>query len=126
MAGSLLTLGPTDESRNRASMIRNVVVPIAALGLIVQASLSPAEASEELMSRSGCISCHRVDQKLLGPGFKEVAARYRSDPQAAARLFRKVRDGGEGEWGDLPMQPNGEEKVSDADLQQLLDWILKL
>lgn len=107
-------------------MIRDVVVPLAALGLIMQASPSPVAASEELMSRSGCISCHRVDQKLLGPGFKEVAGRYRGDPEAAARLFRKVRDGGEGEWGDLPMQPNTEEKVSDADLQLLLEWILKL
>ena len=89
-------------------------------------STSAGAADEELMSRGGCISCHRVDQKLLGPAFKEVAARYRGDTQAAERLFAKVREGGEGEWGDLPMQPNSDEKISDVDLRALLDWILKL
>ena len=78
------------------------------------------------MSRSGCISCHRVDQKLLGPSFQDVAVRYRGDPDAAAKLFAKVREGGEGEWGDLPMQPNGEEKISDADLRTILEWLLRL
>lgn len=110
-------------------MIKRFVVlarAVWALSLGAQASLSTAAANEELMSRSGCVNCHRVDQKLLGPAFKEVAARYRGDPQAAARLFRKVRDGGEGEWGDLPMQANNEEKVSDADLRLLIEWILSL
>lgn len=99
---------------------------VLALSLAAQAGLSTVAANEELMSRSGCVSCHRVDQKLLGPCFKDVAARYRDDAQAAARLFQKVREGGEGEWGDLPMQPNSKEKVSDADLQLLIEWILKL
>lgn len=96
------------------------------LGAVAYCSHSAAIASEEMMSSGGCISCHRVDQKLIGPGFKEVAARYRKDPQAAARLFAKVREGGEGEWGDMPMQPNSEEKISDADLRTLIDWLLKL
>ncbi len=99
---------------------------LLSLGILSQAISPNADASEELMSRGGCISCHRVDQKLLGPSFQEVAVRYRSDPQAAAKIFAKVREGGEGEWGDLPMQPNGEEKISDADLQTVVEWILSL
>lgn len=96
-------------------------------GVAVQLmSMTPAVADEDLMNRSGCISCHRIDQKLLGPSFKDVAARYRDKPQAAEQLFVKVREGGEGEWGDLPMQPNSEEKISDEDLKRLLDWILEL
>lgn len=111
-------------------MSRELVVRVGALlvlGAAVQLVSPLAAASgEDLLSHGGCISCHRVDQKLLGPAFKEVAARYRGDAQAAARLFTKVREGGEGEWGDLPMQPNGEEKISDADLRAVLDWILQL
>lgn len=96
------------------------------VGVVVYCAGTAAIASEELMSSGGCISCHRVDQKLIGPAFKEVAARYRADPQVAARLFTKVREGGEGEWGDMPMQPNSEEKISDADLRTLIEWLLKL
>ena len=78
------------------------------------------------MNRSGCISCHRIDQKLIGPAFTDVSKRYRGDASVGARLFAKVRAGGEGEWGDLPMQPNGPEKISDEDLNALLAWILQL
>lgn len=94
--------------------------------LLTAAVSTSVHASDELVSKGGCVSCHRVDQKLLGPAFTEVAKRYRGDAQAAERLFVKVREGGEGEWGDIPMQPNTEEKISDADLHALIDWILKL
>jgi cytochrome c len=96
------------------------------LTLVALQSLLAAAADESLMIRGGCVSCHRIDQRLLGPSFKDVAARYRADPDADGRLFAKVRDGGEGQWGDLPMQPNSEEKISDADLRMLIDWILAL
>jgi cytochrome c len=85
-----------------------------------------AFANEELMSKKGCVSCHRVDQKLVGPSYKQVAAKYKSDPDAEAYLLEKVREGGEGVWGDMPMPANSPEKVSDADLKILVDWILQL
>lgn len=104
-----------------------LVIAGGILSLAIQCVYAPPCAAEEaLMDRGGCISCHRLEQKLLGPSFKEVAARYRDDPLAVERLFTKVREGGEGEWGDLPMQPNDEKKISDADLRALLAWILKL
>jgi cytochrome c len=83
-------------------------------------------ASEQLMQKGGCISCHRVDQKLIGPGFKQVAAQYKETDGAAEYLFQKVREGGEGVWGDMPMQPNGPQKISDEDLHAIVAWILRL
>lgn len=90
------------------------------------ATAQVSQASEQLMERSGCISCHRVDQKLIGPAFTDVAARYRADSEAAQYLIAKIREGGEGAWGDIPMQPNGEEKISEEDLRLVVEWILKL
>lgn len=78
------------------------------------------------MSKAGCVACHRVAEKINGPSFKAVAARYRNDPGAPAWLFEKIREGGEGVWGDLPMVPNGPQKISDEDLQAMIAWILSL
>ncbi len=86
----------------------------------------PAFANEQLMEKSGCISCHRIDKKLIGPAFKAVAQRYKNNPDAPARLFEKVREGGEGEWDDIPMTPNSVAKISDADLNTVIAWILSL
>lgn len=83
-----------------------------------------AWAGNELMDKGGCSACHRVDDKLVGPAFKDVAARYKSDRGAADKLFDKVRDGGSGAWGDTPMPPNDEDRISDADLKALIDWVL--
>ena len=78
------------------------------------------------MVQGGCISCHRVEEKLIGPAYNEVAKRYRGKDKAAERLFAKVREGGEDEWGDIPMRPNGVEKISDEDLKAVIAWILVL
>ena len=85
-----------------------------------------AQASEALMEKSGCVSCHRVDQKLIGPPFKDVAAKYKGNKDALPYLLLKVRNGGEGVWGDIPMPPNSVERVSDADLKAIVEWILQL
>jgi cytochrome c len=85
-----------------------------------------AHANEELMRRGGCVGCHEVDEKLIGPAYRDVATRYRNQPKAFDQLFKKVREGGKGNWGDTPMPPNGQDKLSDEDLQKLLRWILAL
>jgi cytochrome c len=85
-----------------------------------------AHANEELMRRGGCAGCHEVEQKLIGPAYRDVANRYRNQPDATKRLFQKVRAGGKGNWGDVAMPPNGEDKLSDEDLHKLLQWILSL
>ena len=86
------------------------------------AAMTPALASEELAKKHNCLACHTVDKKLVGPAYKEVAAKYRGDKTAAAKLADKVKKGGVGVWGQVPMPPNG--TVPDADVQALVKWIL--
>jgi sulfite dehydrogenase len=76
----------------------------------------------KLLSTNGCTACHAVDKPLVGPPFKAIADRYRSDGGAAARLAAKVRQGGAGVWGQTPMPPNA--TLSDPELKQVVDWVL--
>ena len=99
---------------------------IALASTLALAIALPAQASEPLMEKSGCISCHRIDQKLVGPAFKDVAAKYKARTDAAAYLFGKVRSGSEDVWGDMPMPPKSAEQLSDDDLRRIIDWLLKL
>lgn len=94
----------------------------AAIGFAVVSA--PALAQEDLMKKNACNACHAVDKKLVGPAFKEVAAKYRGDPKAEAMLVDKVKKGGVGVWGQVPMPPNPQ--VSDADAKALVKWILSL
>lgn len=76
-----------------------------------------------LAKKSGCLSCHSVINKVVGPGFNEIAAKYKSDTSAEARLVEKVRKGGSGNWGNIPMPPQSE--TSTDDIKLLVNWILK-
>ncbi len=97
-------------------------VPLA-VALAAGAVLSlPAQASEELAKKYMCMTCHTVDKKLVGPSYKDVAAKYASDKTAEAKLVDKVKKGGVGVWGQIPMPPN--DKVPDADLKALVKWVL--
>jgi cytochrome c len=82
----------------------------------------PAQASDELAKKYMCLTCHTVDKKLVGPSYKDVAAKYKADKTAEAKLVDKVKKGGTGVWGQIPMPPN--DKVPDADLKALVKWIL--
>lgn len=84
------------------------------------------QAGYDLADKNGCTSCHAVDQRKLGPPFREVANKYQGDAQAFALLHDKVRQGGRGVWGRAPMPPYGPDKVSDADLDAILRWVLDL
>jgi cytochrome c len=83
-----------------------------------------AKAAEALALKSGCIACHHVDKKVVGPAYKDVAAKYKSDKDAEKRLVAKVKAGGSGVWGPVPMPPNAQ--VSDADVKTLVAWVLSL
>ncbi len=87
---------------------------------------APATASEAIIKKARCIACHAVDKKLVGPAYKDVAAKYRGDAEALTRLVQKVRSGGTGVWGEIPMPPNPEDRISDADLNAAVEWILNL
>jgi len=76
----------------------------------------------DLAKRMACLACHGVDKRIVGPAFKEIAARYKGQDGAAARLVEKVRRGGSGAWGSLPMPPNPD--LGDADTAALVQWVL--
>jgi cytochrome c len=97
----------------------------AALALTIAAGAVaslPAQASEELAKKYLCLTCHTVDKKLVGPAYHDVAAKYKNDKGAEAKLVEKVKKGGVGVWGQIPMPPN--DKVPDADLKTLVKWVL--
>ena len=83
-----------------------------------------AQANEKLAQASGCMTCHGIDKKVIGPSYKEVAAKYRADKGAEAALIQKVKAGGKGVWGETPMPPNAH--VKDDDIKSIVQWILAL
>ena len=100
-------------------------VSTLALALALGASFS-AQANEAIIKKARCVACHAVDKKLVGPAYKDVAEKYRGDAGAVAKLTHKIRNGGSGVWGEIPMTPNGPDKISDADLTLAVEWILGL
>jgi cytochrome c len=100
--------------------MKRLAISMAAAAL-VPASL-PAQANEELAKKHACFACHSVDKKLVGPSYKDVAAKYRGDGGAEAKLVDKVKKGSQGTWGQVPMPPNS--SVPDADVRALVKWIL--
>lgn len=87
------------------------------------AAKKAADASTlDLATKSGCMACHGVKNKIVGPGFNEVVARYQGQPDAESRLIAKVKAGGQGVWGSIPMPPNAH--IKDDDLKALVQWIL--
>jgi cytochrome c len=85
---------------------------------------APAMASKELAQAKNCLGCHAVDSKVVGPSFKEVAAKYAGDKAAAETLAAKVIAGGGGVWGAIPMPANPQVKEPEA--KKLVAWILGL
>jgi cytochrome c len=98
-----------------------LVVATAALAGMLFAA--PGFADEALAKKHNCTACHAIDKKLVGPAYKDVAAKYKGQ-NVAAKLQEKVKKGGQGVWGPVPMPPNA--AVPDADVKTLVDWILKL
>ena len=92
------------------------------LGAAAALAALPAGASEELAKKHNCFACHALDKKLVGPSYKDVAAKYRADKSAEAKLVDKVKKGGVGVWGQVMMPPNA--AVPDADLRTLVKWIM--
>lgn len=75
-----------------------------------------------LATEKGCMACHGVANKIVGPGYNEIAAKYKGQADAAAGLFEKVKNGGQGTWGAIPMPPQGH--VKDDEIKQLVQWIM--
>lgn len=81
-------------------------------------------APEDAMNKAGCLACHAKDKKIVGPAFKDVAAKYKGQ-DVIAKLMEKVRKGGAGSFGPVPMSPTGPDKIDDATLKDAIAWILQ-
>lgn len=99
-----------------------VRVLISALSLGVTLGLPLAHASEELATKYACMACHDAVAQRVGPSFQAIAEKYKSDDGAAETLAGKVKAGGSGNWGQIPMPPNA--AVSDEDAAVIIQWIL--
>jgi cytochrome c len=97
-----------------------ITATLIAAGLLVSAA--PAMANADLAKKSGCLACHAPDKKVVGPAYQDVAKKYAGNKDAEAMLVKKVKAGGTGVWGQIPMPPNA--AVKDADIQTLVKWIL--
>jgi cytochrome c len=101
--------------------MKTAIFAAAAAAVVLAA---PARADEALARKYNCLACHQVDKKVVGPAYKDIAKKYKGKSGAAALLAEKVKKGGSGTWGPIPMPPNA--AVPDADLKKLVDWILKM
>lgn len=97
------------------------------LGLGMTAALvsGSAMADLELAKKSGCLACHSVEKKVVGPAWNDVGKKYAGDAAAKAMLISKVKAGGKGVWGPAPMPPYSP-RVSDADIDTLVTFVLSL
>ena len=98
------------------------VAALAAFGVALAASAASASASEALARKYACTACHQVDKKLVGPSFKDIAAKYAEGSVDARQLAARIKAGGSGKWGAIPMPAQAQ--VSPADLDALAVWIL--
>jgi cytochrome c len=106
--------------------MKNLVNISAAAALLVSGA---AYADLDLAKKSGCLACHNIEKKIVGPAWKDVAARYKSNPDARNILIGKTKKGGKGNWtkitGGAPMPPYSP-RISDENIAKLVDFILKL
>lgn len=100
-------------------------VLLATIAAVAVLFAGQASASQALAQKSGCLACHQVDKKVLGPSLKDVAAKYKGDATAEAKLIAKVKKGGSGVWGPMPMPANSPQ-VKDDDIKSIVKWILTL
>ena len=94
---------------------------VALMAVAGVAVAGQAAADEALAKAKNCMTCHAVGQKLVGPAYKDVAAKYKGQGDAVAKLAAKIKTGGKGVWGEVPMPPNN---VTDDEAKKLAAWVL--
>jgi len=107
--------------------MKALLLTIAAAGsmfVAAQANAVDAAAAQALAQKSGCLACHSIDKKVLGPSYKDVAAKYAADGGAAEKLAKKIKSGGAGVWGPIPMPPHPQ--VSDADSKAMATYVMSV
>ena len=98
---------------------------LLAVGFASMAVSGSVMADLGLAKKSGCMACHSIEKKIVGPAWKDVAAKYKGDADAKSKLIAKIKKGGKGVWGPAPMPPYSP-RVSDANIEKLTDFILSL
>ncbi len=93
------------------------------LALSVSSIAVAADSGEDLLTKNKCSACHKLDKKTVGPSVQDIAGKYAGNHDAQAMLEKKVRDGGGGVWGKMPM-PKTKDSVSDDDIKAMVSWIL--
>ncbi len=101
--------------------MKSAIIALTAVGML---AAGHSAANEKLAQSSGCMTCHAIDKKGIGPSYKEVAAKYRGNKTAEANLVKKVKAGGSGVWGSTPMPPNAH--VKEDDIKAIVHWVLTL
>jgi cytochrome c len=105
--------------------MKNTWMMTAALAaLLMMTGVASADDGLALAQKNACMSCHGVDKKIVGPAYKDVAKKYAGDKSAHDKLVAKVKAGGKGVWGEIPMPPNPQVKAED--LTKIVSWILSL
>ena len=105
--------------------LATAVAIVSAAAFAAEPSEAPAAADgEALLKKHACIACHSVSSKMVGPSFKDIAAKYGTQKDAEKMLIEKVKKGSTGVWGQIPMPPNT--TIPDADLQVIIKWVLGL
>lgn len=104
-------------------MMMKLMMTAASAALLLSGAAS-ADDAQALAQKNACLSCHGVDKKIVGPAYKEVAKKYAGDKTAKAKLVAKVKAGGKGVWGEIPMPPNPGVKTEDA--EKIIEWVLSL
>lgn len=95
-----------------------------AVAVLSVTGVAAAQAPADLLQKNGCTACHAIDKKVIGPAYNDVSVKYKGDAAAAAKLMTKVKQGGAGVYGPIPMPP--QTQVSDADLKTMITYILGL
>ena len=98
--------------------MKAVYVAMLAAGVVMACQ---AQADEALAKAKNCMACHAIDKKVVGPAYKDVAAKYKGDKTAVATLAAKIKAGGKGVWGEVPMPPNN---VTPEEATKLATWVL--
>ena len=104
--------------------MKSIIVSIIATAGLVAAGSAMAADMPALAKKSGCTACHSIEKKVVGPGWQDVANKYKGDADAVAKLSTKISKGGSGAWGAVPMPP--QPKLSEAEAKELAVFVMSL